>query len=141
MLCTKCKTDKSMEFFYANKSHKGSWCKACLLESRRAWGKANPEKLKAIKSKSAKKNRETTRRSAKKFAAAHSEKRSEYKKKWKANNPQIVAAQSRRQHAVEREELRDSYMKKVLRMADPPQELIELKRLSLQITRLLRERK
>ena len=95
--------------------------------SLKAWQKSNPEKLKEIQARCYSKNKESIR---------------EVQKIWqKANPDKLKARESRR-----RENLSNSYVKKVLRFAGFPKEsitleLIELKRITLKTSRLCRQLK
>lgn len=59
--CPHCKESKILEDFCPSSRGKaGSWCRVCLNESRKAWAKRNPDKVRAHKREAAKRNPERT---------------------------------------------------------------------------------
>jgi superfamily II helicase len=53
-ICTKCKLEKEVIFFYKSKKtmdgHR-TWCKQCEKEAHQKWVKANPEKVAILNKK------------------------------------------------------------------------------------------
>lgn len=89
----------------------------------------NPEKYRAQVSQWQKENREWC---------------NSYGKKWRKENHDKVIANSRKQEKLRSKELRNSYVRKLLRLntnlvpSDIPQELIEFKRAHIKLGRLLK---
>jgi hypothetical protein len=143
-------------------------CRICGNKATARWRAANPEKVKAAREnwddwraenpervKAAKKdwyaaNREKIINKARVWAEANPEKRKATSRKWYEKNFEMVnsysAAQAKanpeRARAIQaayRERLSDNYVASRLCTPNPPQELIELKRLTMQIKRELKQ--
>lgn len=142
--CSHCKTEKPLTEFYSNKSKKNgfsSWCKPCDLEKQKKWQAANPENRRAANRSWAERNREVNRKSAAKY--------------YKENKTELLAYHAARHKKTYTKEkgqahhkgsyarLIDSVVCKALGalVCDVPKELIEAKRLQLQIVRKLKELK
>lgn len=141
MLCPRCKTDKPMESYYVSHSAKGDWCKKCTSVASLKWQKENSDRVNARKRAAYAKDPQKHNERGKKYRLAHPEKASETSKNWRKENTEKYLADSRRNKAAAINELKNVYVLQVLHMKKAPQELIELKRATLQITRLLREKK
>ena len=132
---------KQKEWVAKNKEKIAAWRLANrehLAEKTREWRKKNPEKARATERANYLKN---------------IEKKRAYALEWKRNNPEKVRASQRkfRQNHLEEEKerhkqirisLSDGYIKDKLGFSksdDVPQELIEVKRLQLQIRRMTNE--
>ncbi len=128
--CTRCGTNKPLSMFGVKKHRKDGislWCKECAAESMRKWARAN------------------------------SERKADAAKLWKQNNPEafkVIVKKSQEKHRNTRlpkqrdlanrhtAALTDNYVKTALGLSGlVPNELIEAKRISLQIHRLLKEMK
>jgi hypothetical protein len=116
--CTKCLEVKAFSEFYKKKSNKDGLqynCKLCDFFKKKQWEKDNKEK-KAIQDQ--------------KYRLKHPEKSQE---SWKKKQKKAI------------ENLEDSYIKKKLternnlKASDIPQEMLDLKRIQLQIHRHLKE--
>lgn len=115
--CTKCGEVKPLDLFYAdkrNKDGKQSECKECTRERGRKWRLENPEKSK------------------------------ERFRKWCLENPEKVREAGRKW----RDSLSDGYVTKMMKASGlPPEiieanpELIELKRLQIQLNRKINQKK
>ncbi len=107
----------------------GRWfrCRDCKKESNRNWNRKNPER------RAVNKNRDYIK---------HKEKRIETQKIWRKNNPCKMAALIKKRNDRICGELTDAYVRGQLvsyfGVKNPPQELIELKRVQLQIHRALK---
>lgn len=157
-VCSKCKAEKLIDYFYNCKNKKDglySSCKDCVDAKVLIWRTANPEKVVAYQASY-----------QKKYSITHTEKRALYSKQyyrdnverlyayvnaWKTDNPEKVAASADKWVKNNREKinarrklavvgLTDSYINELLKIKNPPQELIELKRVQLLITRELRNK-
>lgn len=152
-----------------NAEFQGRNCDKCAIARAAAWGLknrerknainaayrvANPEKVKAsnakyrashadkIKSSDSRyrsENKDAIRGAQYAWAAENKEKVAVMRKAWRAANPQKVQARNNRVRDV----ITNSYISGLLKLPVSviPQELIELKRVQLEITRKLRELK
>ena len=137
-VCSKCKVEKDVGEFYKDtrlKSLHMSKCKQCKIRDSRAWRVDNPDR--ALLSIA---NLEDHRR-----------KHSPWKERFTSGSLVDQRHQLRLEKHKHREEvskainamyvsrLSDHYVKRLLNVANPPQGLIELKRLQLQIHRELKQ--
>ena len=145
--CTKCGEVKPLDLFYAHKSTKdgrGSQCKECVRESARKWKLENPEKARESFRKWRLENLEKRRESFRKWYLKNSEKTKERARKWQLENPEKARGYDRKW--VDR--LSDGYVTKLIKQSGlPPEiiednpELIELKRLQIQLNRKINQKK
>ena len=124
-VCSKCKVDKTFDSFGKDASKKQgirSQCNICNKEAANAWREANPEKVKAA---------------TKAWYEANPEKAKAMSKAWREANPERLKAI--RKAYVNR--LTDAYVAGLLAINRDqcPQELIELKRINVLITREIRK--
>ena len=111
-ICSKCKVEKDVGEFYKDRTARDGLqykCKPCAKSATREWRVENPEKFKKDIFK------------------------------WRAKNQERVRELSREATLRSTERLTDCYVKLKLGVPNPPQELIELKRLQLQIHRELKQ--
>jgi hypothetical protein len=163
--CTKCGDTKSLEHFNKEKLGKygvGSRCKPCIRainsmyrernrDKRREYNKCyyenNREKEMTRNALYRDKNKEKIRLGYRVYRESNLEKCREIVRRWKANNLEKTREYAREYGRRSREYMSDAYLiRKImqnttLKSADIPKELIELKRVQLQITRKLRESK
>jgi hypothetical protein len=135
--CTKCSQDKSADAFSRCAQSKDGlqyWCKTCLMQSRREWAARNPSgvaKLARDRYYRLKSENPT------KWAAINAKKNSAYK----ARHPEKEAARLRRKNEVRRDELRDDYLRRLLRhthgISDPTDCLVGAYRSVLKVKRLI----
>ena len=111
-ICSKCKVEKDVGEFYKDRTARDGLqykCKLCAKFATREWRIENPEKFKKDILK------------------------------WRAKNQERVRKFSRESSLRGTERLTDCYVKLKLGVPNPPQELIELKRLQLQIHREVKQ--
>jgi hypothetical protein len=99
-----------------------SYCRKCYNERSMKWYANNREKGRAASTKWHKNNKEHSKR----IQVAH---------RLMVKNDPVRLAEKRAKQRVASEKLMDSYIKVVLGVKNPPQELIELKRVQLKIHR------
>lgn len=93
-ICKKCREEKFVSEFYKHKTNRdglsGS-CKSCVLEQKKKWAKANPEKIRARRRVYKENNPEMIKREKKRYYKANKGKvvsyLREYKRKRKAKDP------------------------------------------------------
>ena len=144
-VCSKCKVEKGRDEFYKNRSKSdglASLCKICSYLRSAKWKKENPEKARASTRKWQQNNPEKAKVSCSSWQRNNPEKARDAKAKWAAENPLSKSSRAGRQRGID--ELDDYYVKSTLgksklRASNPPQELIELKRLQLQIIREIKQ--
>ena len=145
--CPKCGEVKPLDLFYNDKSKKDgkqSRCKECTREHARKWYLQNTEKAK-----------EHVRRRR----LENPEKAREYYSRWRLENPEKARAKDRKYRAENpektrecqrkwRDSLSDGYVTKLIKQSGlPPEiiednpELIELKRLQIQLNRKINQKK
>ena len=111
-ICSKCKVEKDVGEFYKDRTARDGLqykCKLCAKFATREWRIEIPEKFKKDIFK------------------------------WRAKNQARVRELSREASLRSTERLTDHYVKLKLGVPNPPQELIELKRLQLQIHREVKQ--
>jgi hypothetical protein len=94
-VCRKCKEEKPLTEFYANKlcsDGKQSYCKVCSKALAKAWETANPEKVRAKQAAWRAANPEKVRASHAKWRAENPEKDKARHAAWRAANPEKVEA-------------------------------------------------
>ncbi len=123
-VCSNCKVEKLVVLFYKDKSAKDGLayiCKDCAKMRSKEWARANPEKVNAPKAKWKKNNPERNKAINKAWAKNNPDKTRAYVKAYTARcNDNYIAARIG------------------LKLCQCPQELIELKRINLLITREIR---
>lgn len=120
-VCSKCRKNKPVgEFGKHSKQEDGLRldCKICSRLATRAWQQANPEKVKLQKKLNPGKKETIKNRKA----------------RWRHAHPELVKSAKKRSLA----KLPDYYCLHCLRLSSAPPELIELKRLQVQIKRELK---
>lgn len=152
-VCSKCKVEKALEEFPKDRNRKGglrNHCKVCMKAYAAKWRADNLEK---VKERSAKyragnqerikamhanwypkwytSNSEKVKAAMAKYRAENPEKVKAGKARYRAKNPDKIAAHN----AMYRLNLSDTCVKHRLKVPNPPQELIELKRIQLRIHR------
>ena len=96
--CRKCNEEKSSEYFRKDSRNKDgltSHCKACEAASKKAYRKANPEKVAAIKKAWNEANKEKNAARNKAWHEANKEKVAASKKAWREANPEKAAARDK----------------------------------------------
>lgn len=108
-----------------------------------AWKKRNRERTSELNKLSYERNKDSIALRAKKFRAANRERLDAYNRAYEQEHPDIRTRIQRKYYQKSRDELNDHYIKGVLRMPgiNVPRELIELKRITMQIKRQLKEAK
>lgn len=122
-VCSKCKVEKGVGEFSRGKGRKQgiqNLCKVCSRERNAAYRAANPEKVKELVAA---------------WRAANLEKINKKDDAWRAANPEKV----KKKNALRVATAPDSYIKCLLQLPDPPQELIEMKREQLKMHRATKE--
>ena len=118
-------------------------CKECRHLLHAKWRADNPEKMRGYWAKARANNPEKGRAQWIKWCAENPEKARERRKvaflKWKANNPESFKRIRRNQANKQVARCSNSYVKAALKLPNPPQELIELKRLQLQLIREIKQ--
>ena len=101
-VCRKCKEEKPLTEFYANKSSsdgRQSYCKACSKFLAKAWGSANKDKVRAKQAAWRAANPEKVKAHWDAWRAANPEKVKALKDAWRAANPEKVEAIKEKQRA------------------------------------------
>jgi hypothetical protein len=138
--CSKCREVKPLDGFYKSKLGKcglQSSCKVCQIAASTAWQKANPEQANALK----KANPERRKLMSAAWDKAHSEERKQRNAVWRKANPEYFKAIN----AAYQKALPDRIVKQMIFLNSGipreliPQELIQAKRVHLQLTRKLKE--
>ena len=147
--CLQCKIEKSLDSFYneaVRKDKKSPYCKDCHRERKRLAKLANPEKISAQKHASYIRNIDTKKRYDKLYHVMHKEKKNAQTKAWRKNNKDRYNLRCNMLHKRHRENLEDEYIKTrlmenaiAMKRADIPQELIEIKRLTILIKRRVKD--
>jgi len=147
--CLKCGVKKSLDSFYSDvvrEDKKSPYCKDCHRERKRLAKLANPEKISAQKHASYLRHVDTKKRYDKLYHVAHKEKKNAQSKVWKNNNKDKYNQRCNMLHRRHRENLEDEYIKTLLmgsaiamKRGDIPQELIEIKRLTILIKRRVKD--
>ena len=148
-VCSKCKKELELSFFYKHKNCKygvTSWCKSCQLECNKKWRKNNPEKHKESNLKWRKNNPEKYKESHLKWYKNNPEKCRLINLKWNKNNPIKRKELNRKFEKKAREILSDKIVKSDLCHMGIPREnitpeLIEQKRELLKMHRLIKKAK
>ena len=147
--CLRCKIDKPLVEFFSDiqrKDNKSPYCKVCHRDIKRLRKLANPEKISAQKRASYLRNIDTKKRYDKIYHAMHKEKKNAQSKIWKNNNRDRYNQRCNMLHKRHRVNLEDEYIKTrlmenaiAMKRADIPQELIEIKRLTILIKRRVKD--
>jgi hypothetical protein len=118
----------------------------CHRDIKRLRKLANPEKISAQKRASYLRNIDTKKRYDKIYHAMHKEKKNAQSKIWKNNNRDRYNQRCNMLHKRHRVNLEDEYIKTrlmenaiAMKRADIPQELIEIKRLTILIKRRVKD--
>jgi len=137
--CSKCGEHKTRGEFYVN----NSYCKLCDKLQLSEWIKNNPEKAKIIQEKWRKNNPEKIKVRKKNWRKNNPEKVKVAVESWRKNNPEKVkvAAENWRKNNLEKYYMNDArhYLKQKFKM-NPPQEIVEIKLLQLQLFRIIKEK-
>lgn len=110
-ICSKCKTEKSIEEFYKRKNSKDghrSYCKQCEIQSSLSWMNNNPEKVKEYTNNHKKQKRE----SSNKWKEKNKEKTLELTNDWRKNNPDKSKEASNNWKRNNREKVRVGKLKR-----------------------------
>ena len=148
-VCSKCKVEKDLGEFPKDKTKRDglhNMCKECRHLLHAKWRADNPEKMRGYWAKARANNPEKGRAQWIKWCAENPEKIRGYRAKnpekvkasrtkWRAENPEKVKA-CRAKCVLN---LEDPYVRGLLKLPNPPQELIELKRLQLQLIREIKQ--
>jgi len=141
-ICSKCKVEKDVGEFYKDRTAKcglNGRCRLCDAALVKKWRDENPEKVKEQERRRREKDidglRAIRRARNKRWRDENQEKAKEKGKRWRVENQERYNELQRRFRAG----LSDSFVRSALRIPNPPQELIELKRLRLQIHRELKQ--
>ena len=167
-VCSKCKVEKDLGEFYKNSSKKDGLCDRCKscnasymadyyaknsekIKAREAKRYVeNPEKFKAYQAKYIAENPEKIKARNAKYYAENPEKVKAYQAKYQAENPEKVKAWKAKYRTKNPEKIKaytakrnldlgESLVRNWLKVPNPPQELIELKRLQLQLIREIKQ--
>ena len=141
-VCTKCKVEKDVGEFYNRKASKDGLmyeCKSCVKSRVLKWVAENPERVAEKFRKWAAENPERVAESRRRWRVENHEKATEQSRRWRAENLERFREIARNNYRRSVVRLSDAYVKRVLNVTNPPQELIELKRLQLQIHRELKQ--
>ena len=154
-VCTKCGVEKEESEFSKEKKGKNgirALCKECVkLQSRAyylanlgkirerglAYRRANLEKIRELDRVRRQVNREKILEQQMAHRRANLEKILERNRAYHHANREKILEQQRTYHQA----LPDASVKNMLRIKNPPQELIELKRVQIQIQRFIKEKK
>src|ERR1700751_746482 len=123
MKCRKCGPLEKEEIRYYPTRHA---CAKCEYDRQRRYQELNRDKIRAR---------------AKIYNKTNPEKLREYRKKWKINNREKLLESTRRTHKRQQDMLRDTYVKYLLADRDAPEQLVQLKRVTVQLKRLIKEKK
>ena len=137
-ICSKCKVEKDMREFYKDtrlKSLHMSKCKQCKIHDSRAWRVDNPDKALAAISSLEDRRRNQSPWKERFAIGSLVDQRHQLRLEKHRHNKEL----SRETKVTYVSTLSDNYVKSVLNVPNPPQELIELKRLQLQIHRELKQ--
>ena len=89
-VCLKCGIEKDFNEFYKHKSRKdglSDWCKFCQKKANIEYKKKNKSKIKLKEKEYREKNKNKIRTKAREYYHKNKEKRAEYMKKWRNENP------------------------------------------------------
>jgi hypothetical protein len=143
--CTKCKIEKDVSFFYKQGKYLQSHCKTCDKEKVTNRRRNNPEKNREIVKKWKANNRKKVNDIQKKYRLNNFEKEKERSKNWNLNN-KVKAKESKRNYYLNNQEMylnntavQYFTQNKLIKHADIPPELIEIKKIQILINRELKE--
>lgn len=154
-VCKKCGEEKDINFFQIHKnkqrgkSYIKSSCKDCVRNWNKDWRTSNIEKVKQHAKSSYEKHKEVRIGYVKKWKSLNTEKIDIYLKKWLANNQENAILIRKDSKKKSMESLSDGYIiglitngsyLKATDIKEHP-ELIEHKRLVIQIKRILKQQK
>ncbi len=139
-VCRKCKEEKPLTEFYANKSSSDGrilYCRSCSKALKKVWYAENQEKVKAASAAYRAANQEKVKAASTAYRAANQEKLRANSASWRAANPEKVKANN----AAQVEALSDGYIadRLGLPLATIPQELVNLKREQLKMRRATKQ--
>lgn len=143
-VCSKCKVEKDVGEFCKDKYKKSglnSACRVCANTRLAVWKAKNPEKVKASRAVWKAKNPEKVRGKRARYAAKHPEKARERTARYAAKHPEKAREINIRSHRNSRETLKDSYIRRFFNIPNAPPELIDIKRLTIQIKRELKQKR
>lgn len=157
-VCSKCKALKGLESFSKRigaRDGRESHCKECRNTARKIWGKRNPKKVKSLKAKYRKKNKEDINKRAREKWKNDSSRRREQSTNWRKKNKDKSKSQQRRwlngkpgylknRSKSNREKLSNSYIKSLLKGIPDiliDDDLINTKRLIIKIKRYVKNKK
>ena len=137
-MTTEEKKEYNRKYYAANKEK--------ALENRRKYYEANKEREFENRRKYYEANKEKDLANARKWRETNKEKVAEYSRKWAEANPEKAKASVKKFNVLYKAELRDPYVKQILRQQgfkseQITPELIELKRITLKTKRLCRQLK
>ena len=127
--CTKCGAEKD----------ESERCKACLAAYGAEYRAKNHEKIKARHERYRMEKAERVKASRLKYCSANAAAIKARHEKHYAENREKIKEDRRAHQAREVATLSDRYIEQLLKTPNPPQELIELKRLHIQILRELEQ--
>lgn len=139
--CSKCGLEKPVSHFYKDGLRQRADCKPCIKIYKSNYRATNLEKLRAACRKWAKSNPDKIKAGKEKWRKANPKKLLSANQRWRKANPDTVMAYGKKNVLS----MSTYYIKSLLSQdqsfgsKDIPQELIELKRVQLQITRTLKE--
>ena len=163
-VCSKCKVEKDLGEFGKDKHRKDGMlrmCKVCYAAYRAKARAENPERLKAYLAKYRAENPEKVKAQYVEYRSKNLERLKVYRAKYLAESMEKVRVQQAKYRSKNRERLRvylakyraenpekikawtdkpivnltDPYVRSLVKLPNPPQELIELKRIQLRIHR------
>ena len=152
-ICSKCGRELGFDEFYKKKDKHGvtSKCKVCTKEYNEEYRKKNKERMKENDSKYYKENKEKIKERHSKYYKENKEKIKEYRKK----NKERIKERHKKYREENKERIKEYKRNSKLQLNDPlikqylgfnnsqdvPQEVIEIKRLTIKLQRRLRHEK
>jgi hypothetical protein len=133
-VCPRCKAEKGVGEFTKDRYQKDGLKNRCAACDAKFYAE-NSEKLKAQNAKYRKENSEKVRARYRKYYAENTEKERVRRAKYYAENTEKEMVRRAKRYARISLNLEDSFVRYRLKNPNPPQELIELKRIQLRIHR------
>ena len=133
-VCPRCKAEKGVGEFTKDRYQKDGLKNRCAACDAKFYAE-NSEKLKAQNAKYRNENSEKVRARYRKYYAENTEKERVRRAKYYAENTEKEMVRRAKRYARISLNLEDSFVRYRLKNPNPPQELIELKRIQLRIHR------
>ena len=147
-VCNKCNGEKPLIFYHKNKVAKDGYhgmCKDCRSKHDN-WNSRNKEHCSLMAKKRYEKDKTVIIKRAADWYTDNKDRRIQANKIWKVNNPEKVRLYMEVHDIKRRGGLNDNYVRSLfvqktnIKRKDVPQELIELKRIQILITREIRNK-